>query len=372
MLDPYAVDLDACHGRQRRLLDVLLPLEVDLTLLTRRESVQWLTGAHVRPPFEPIAALTADGQVTLVLPEHQVSESAAADEVLGCDVAWHSTMRDDQRAASSAVLHAKWRRTPRRVACEFEAFTPNLLLTWNAALVEIDSILFELRRRKDADELRMLARANEANRAMYEHARRIVRPGLNELELYSELHSVAVAQLGESPTYFGQDFRFCHLGGPPRNRKAEAGELLILDLGVGFRGYYSDNARTIVVDGNPTAEQQRAWKVVADVFPIIEVMARPGVSCRHLYESVHLHLNAHKPWSFNHHLGHGVGLAAHEGPHLNPRWDDTLAEGDFIAVEPGIYDESLRAGVRLEQNYFIDPTGAKLLTDWPLEMTAST
>ncbi len=24
---------------------------------------------------------------------------------------------------------------------------------------------------------------------------------------------------------------------------------------------------------------------------------------------------------FIHHLGHGVGLAAHAAPHLNPRWD---------------------------------------------------
>ena len=70
------------------------------------------------------------------------------------------------------MLQAKLQRAPKRVACEFEAFSPQLFLGWNAPLVEIDAIMFELRRRKDADELRMLARANEANRAMYEHARR--------------------------------------------------------------------------------------------------------------------------------------------------------------------------------------------------------
>ena len=72
--------------------------------------------------------------------------------------------------------------------------------------------------------------------------------------------------------------------------------------------------------------------------------------------------------AFNHHLGHGVGLAPHEGPHLNPRWDDTLAEGDFIAVEPGVYHEELRAGIRLEQNYVVTQDGVQLMTDWPLEL----
>jgi len=371
MSDLFAVDVEACRGRQQRLLELIEPLETDLALLTRRESVQWLTGAHVRPPFEPIAAMTPEGHVTLVLPEQQAADASAADEIIGYENKWHSTMRDEQRAASSTLLLDKRRRAPKRVACEFEAFPPQLLLSWNAALVEIDSLLFDLRRRKDPDELRMLARANEANRAMYEYARHIVRPGLNELELYAELHSVAVQSLGEPPTYFGQDFRFCHGGGPPRNRVAEAGELLILDLGVGFRGYYSDNARTISVGGSPTAEQQEACKLVASALQLIQAEAQPGVSCRHLFALAHKHLNSRQPWTFNHHLGHGVGLAPHEGPHLNPRWDDVLTEGDFLAVEPGVYHENLRAGVRIEQNFLVTASGADLLTDWPLGLTAT-
>ena len=159
----------------------------------------------------------------------------AADYVVAYEGKWHSTMRDDQRAASSAIVLAKLKRVPKQVACEFEAFAPDMLLEWGVPLVQIDAIVFELRRHKDADELRMLEKANEANCAMYERARQIVRPGLNELELYAEMHNVAVKSLGEAPTYFGQDFRFCAGGGPPRDRVAQAGELLILDLGVGFR-----------------------------------------------------------------------------------------------------------------------------------------
>jgi Xaa-Pro aminopeptidase len=303
-----------------------------------------------------------------VVPERQSGEAAAADEVIGYEAKWHSTTRDQQRASSSAVLEAKRSPPPKRVACEFEAFAPHLLLGWNAPLVEIDAIVFELRRRKDADELRMLARANEANRAMYEHARRIVRPGINELDVYAELHGVAVRALGEPLTYFGQDFRSSARGGPPRDRAAQGGELMILDLGVGFRGYHSDNARTISVGGEPTAHQRRAWEALTAVFSLIEAEARPGTSCRQLFQTVEEQLNSHRPWTFNHHLGHGVGLASQEGPHLNPRWDDTLAEGDFIAVEPGLYHEELRAGIRLENNYRITADGAKLLTDWPLEL----
>jgi Xaa-Pro aminopeptidase len=366
-MDPYAVDLEACRSRQRRLLEAVEPLDVDLILLTRRESVQWLTGARIPEPFETVAAMNASGQVTLVLPDRQLEMAAAVDDRVGYEAKWHSTNRDEQRAASSEAIRPKIKK-PKRVACEFETFSPYLCLEWNVPLVELDGIMFDLRRCKDSDELRMLARANEANRAMYEHGRRIVRPGINELEIYSELQAVAVRTLGETLTYFGQDFRGGDKGGPPRNRQLEQGEIIILDLGVGFRGYYSDNARAIAVGGEPTAAQQRAWQAVTEVFDMLQATARPGVRCQDLCDAAHRHLNSFAPWSFNHHLGHGVGLAPHEGPHLNPRWDDKLAEGDFIAVEPGVYHEELRAGIRLEQNYLVTQDGVQLLTDWPLDL----
>jgi Xaa-Pro aminopeptidase len=337
-------------------------------LLTRRESVQWLTGARIPEPFETVAAMNSVGRVTLALPDRQLDTAAAVDERVGYEAKWHSTNRDEQRAASSEAIRPTIKK-PKRVACEFETFSPYLCLEWNVPLVEIDGIMFDLRRRKDADELRMLARANEANRAMYEHGRRIVRPGVNELEVYSELQAVAVRTLGETLTYFGQDFQGGTKGGPPRNRQIQHGEIMILDLGVGFRGYYSDNARAIAVGGEPTAAQRKAWQAVNEVFAMLQSTARPSVRCQDLYHAAHRHLNSFAPWSFNHHLGHGVGLAPHEGPHLNPRWDDTLAEGDFIAVEPGLYHEELRAGIRLEQNYVVTENGVQLLTDWPLELT---
>ena len=72
---------------------------------------------------------------------------------------------------------------------------------------------------------------------------------------------------------------------------------------------------------------------------------------------------------FNHHLGHGIGLFPHEGPHLNPFWNDTFEAGDVFTAEPGLYDENiLHAGMRLENNYLVTETGVELLSDFPLEL----
>lgn len=370
-MDAYAVNEEACRGRQRRLLAEMERLGVELAVLTSRESVQWLTGALIRPPFETLAAQTAGGKVSLVVPERQIQIAAAVDERVGYPAKLHSTNQDDQREASSEAFLPSLSQIPSLVAVEWASISPYLsrpIAGSGAELVNIGPSIFELRRRKDPDELAMMRRANEANEAMYARAREIIRPGVNELDVYCELQSVAVRTLGEPLTYFGQDFHCGARGGPPQNRAAQAGELYILDLGVGFRGYYSDNARTIAVDREPTAVQQRAWQAVADVFSLVEETVRPGTSCRELFETVQRQLDQFLPWIFNHHLGHGVGLAPQEGPHLNPNWDDTFAVGNFLAVEPGLYHEELRFGVRLEQNYVVTPKGVELLTPWPLAL----
>jgi Xaa-Pro dipeptidase len=364
--DLYGVDLGACRRRQQRLLAEMERAGLKLVLLTRRESVQWLTGIYLPPRFAPAAAIDISGQVILVLPSRQASLECAADEVVSYEEKWHSTLRDEQRAASNEVLLATLQRRTGRIGGEWSQLGPRLLAEFGGDVENVEPLMFRLRRRKQPDELRMLQRANDANRAMFSHAREIIEPGINELEVYNQLQAVAVRELGEALTYFGQDFRANARGGPPRNRQVQDGELYILDLGVGFRGYHSDNARTISVGGQPTDEQQLAWQRIVEVFPLIESSVRPGASCRSLFEEVQALLDRSAPWVFNHHLGHGVGLAPHEGPHLNPRWDDVFAEGDFFTAEPGLYHDSLQHGIRLEENYVVTADGVRRLTDYPL------
>jgi len=236
--DPYKIDKEGCQGRQQRLLGRMEELGLELVLLTRHESVQWLTGAYVGPLFASAAVLDSAGHVTLVLPSRKVSDAVSADEIVGYEEKWHSTIRDEQRAACDEVLLKTLSKRPQQVGGEWSCLGPRLLAEFGNDVVDIEPTIFRLRRRKNADELRMLNRANEANRAMYALAREIVQPGIHEIEVYNQLHAAAVSELGEPLTYFGQDFQCCARGGPPRDRMAQAGELYILDLGVGFRGYY--------------------------------------------------------------------------------------------------------------------------------------
>src|SRR6478752_7460387 len=270
-----------CRSRQKRLLEQMQKLQLDLVIVTQTQHVQWLCGPRFPWVMSPAATLRADGHLTLCAPKKPVLE-AAADEVVTYEAQWHSTLRNDQRQASSVELLKALsdKAGLKRVGVEFSSFTSHL-----AALpgerVDIEPTIYRLRRRKEPDVLARIKKAIAGTQKMYELARQIIEPGTTEIEVFNRLQSAAVEEFGEMIVpHTGNDYQCGARGGHPRNnRRAEDGELYILDLGPAFRGYFSDNARTIAVNRKPTDEQQTAWTYIMKVFKHVEAQAKPGRSC---------------------------------------------------------------------------------------------
>jgi Xaa-Pro aminopeptidase len=361
-----------CRGRQKRLLAQMQRLQLDLVIVTQTEHVQYFCGPRFPWVMSPAAALRSDGHMTLCAPKKPVLE-AAADEVVTYEAQWHSTLRNDQRQASSQALveALSARKAPKRIGVEFSSFSLHFQ-GLSGERVDIEPAIYQLRRRKDPDELARLRKAIAACGKMYALARKIIEPGIDELDVFNRLQTAAVDEIGEKMSDHpdGNDFACGARGGPPHaGRKAESGELYILDLGPACRGYFADTCRAFAVNRKPTDEQQTAWTYIMKVFEHLKKTVKPGKSCQELYHEVQEMLSEAPIGVFNHHLGHGIGLFPHEGPHLNPFWNDTFEVGDVFTAEPGLYDEKvLKAGMRLENNYLVTETGVELLSDFPLEL----
>src|SRR5438128_958186 len=134
-----------CRNRQRRVLELMRRERLDLVIVARHEHVQWLAGPRFHFSFEPAAALASDGHVTLVAPA-VTHKDVAADEVLAYPSNQFSTLRNDQRQASSEVLLAALakRARPRRVGVEFSSFSPHLSTRLDVELVDIEPELYRL------------------------------------------------------------------------------------------------------------------------------------------------------------------------------------------------------------------------------------
>ena len=139
------------------------------------------------------------------------------------------------------------------------------------------------------------------------------------------------------------------------------GDFVMVEMGVMADGYWSDLTRTVVA-GIPDAGQREMLDAVGDAQAAAIAAVRPGVSARSVDRAARELIEARGLGRhFFHNLGHGTGLAYHDGgPFLSPESDTILREGMIHSCEPGVYIEG-RGGVRQEVDVLVTATGSRVL-----------
>ncbi len=353
---PDGLTLAGCATRQNRLREKMRALELDAALLLDPRHVYYF-GGHWEYSRLPVALLIEQDEATLVL--SSAEQYSCAAKIVTYEAARLATLVDDLNGAVLRPLENKLSKIE-HLGCD------GVLL--RQGTYDLRPTLWQMRRAKDKDEIALIRRAVAACEAAYARAREVLQPDVSEIEIYAQMLATATMAAGERIGPMGNDFQSGSPGGPPRNRVVQSGELMPLDVSIVVRGYHCDLCRTFAVNGNPTKRQRVAHEAVLGALEYVEETARAGVSCRALYRNVFERLDGLNDWRFSHHLGHGIGLSPHEAPRLNPNWDDTLQVGDVFTVEPGLYGEELRAGIRIEHNYCVRENGLERLSQYPTEL----
>jgi Xaa-Pro aminopeptidase len=150
----------------------------------------------------------------------------------------------------------------------------------------------------------------------------------------------------------------------PTSRRIGAGDLVVLDFGALVDGYHSDMTRTFSV-GDPSPTQARMLEVVAASQAAGVAAVRPGVACADV-DRVCRDVIAEAGWAdaFLHGTGHGVGLDIHEEPRVSSTSTGTLAAGQVVTVEPGVYLPD-HGGVRVEDTVVVTTDACRPLTHAP-------
>jgi Xaa-Pro dipeptidase len=359
------LDVSKSRARQQRLLNVMRERQLDAAVVGLPRHVYYFSAAMPHWLQAGAVVLLADGRSTLIC--GNVPSEAAADDVVPFEATFMGTQRQEQPAVVAEKV-VEQLRSSKRIGIDSSAVGAQLAM--RMSIEAIDESLWQMRRVKDADELALMEKAVKCASAMYRRAREVIRPGVGEVEVFVEVQAAAVREAGEPMTaLLGNDYVSGRGGGPPKcDRKAEAGEIFILDVGPCYRGYFGDVCRGFSVDGKPSEAQLAAANALRTALQMVERRAKPGVRCREIYDEVNDFLSVYPGAKFGHHLGHGVGLQPHEFPHLNPKWDDVLMEGEVFTAEPGLYSAELRGGLRIENEYVVTKDGVRNLLDTPVEL----
>jgi len=219
--------------------------------------------------------------------------------------------------------------------------------------------------------LNELLRALEVNKAVYDAVRDYIRTGVSEQDIYELTKTVVDDMLSDVPHEFIGDFvggkRCSLIGGDPTDYKLSSGDGFILDLSVRCANTWSDTCRTFFL-GEPTREIKKAYDAVLKIQSFGASFVKPGICAEDIKTNAEILLEDMGYGSMMpHHMGHIIGTK----PYMTPAFDighkDTVQEGAFFTLEPGLYvDESW--GIRVENDYMLQSDGAKLLFDYPTKI----
>jgi len=233
--------------------------------------------------------------------------------------------------------------------------------------VPTKGVVEKLRLRKTPEEVERIRKAQALAEEALAHVLPLLRPGVEEREIALEVEFF-LKRRGAEGAAFPPIVASGERGALPHARASEkrlkAGELVTLDLGARLEGYHSDMTRTFAL-GRPKEELRRAYKAVEEALEAALAALAPGKTGKEVDAVARKALEAHGlDRYFVHSLGHGVGLAVHEGPSLSPYGEEVLEPGMVVTVEPGVYLPGL-GGVRLEELVLLTESGVELLSRFP-------
>ena len=347
---------------------------LDAVILNPGPTLTYLTGLRFHLMERPVVLLLAkDQDPAIVLPELELQKVASLPYKMQVfpypenPSEWDGAFR---RAAQALGLDRKRIGVdPRQLRLlEFryvKAGAPK------ADYPDAGDVLAGLRRSKDKDEVEAMRRAVQIAQAALEATIPLIKIGMTEKELSSEL----VMQLLKHGSDSELPFAPIVSGGPnsanphasPTDRKLQAGDLLVVDWGAAWDGYISDLTRTFAV-GELDGEYRKIHETVQEANAAGRAAARPGIPCADVDKAARdvIEKSGYGKY-FTHRTGHGIGMESHEEPYIRGDNRQLLEPGMAFTVEPGIYLPD-RNGVRIEDNVVITETGVDVLSDMPREI----
>lgn len=358
---------------------------LDAALLWKDENVRYLTGLRAQiiagkssilngcllPAEGPLVLLTSGGEaqrVPIVMPWIEEVRIVPIMEAKGLvRGAVETTIAPLLRqrgldAASIGLDEMAW--------CQMEALREFLpAVRWGDG----DAAMQAARLIKMPEEIALMEEAAAIGEAVTASAIDAIRPGVRETDVVAEaMHTLF--RLGGEMAHVTTPFVASgeHMAPPnriPSDKIIREGDLVFIDIGAQWSGYFGDLGRTVIC-GKPSRRQQEVYTAVHESLAAATAALKAGNTNDDVARAVRQVAGKHG-FADNFitlFIGHGVGMGSNEPPYIGEDLAGAetvvLQEGMTFAVEPLIWVPGVRggAGVRLEDTILVTAEGGRALT----------
>jgi Xaa-Pro aminopeptidase len=239
------------------------------------------------------------------------------------------------------------------------------------------TIMKELRAVKTKEEVQVIQKAIDITEVAFRRLLQFIQPGVKEYEIEAEIYHSFLSQRATGVAYHsiiasGDNARTLHY--TSNNNVCKEGELILMDFGAEYGGYCADLTRTVPVNGKFTKRQKEVYNACLHLHDYAKSILKPGISILNYTEKVGEQASkqflkigllsksdlknedaenrAYRKYLY-HGISHHLGLDVHDlGTRTAP-----ISAGMVFTVEPGIYIQEEKMGVRIENNIWITKTG---------------
>lgn len=238
-------------------------------------------------------------------------------------------------------------------------------------------IMRELRAIKSPHEVEILQKAIDITEKTFRRLLKFIKPGVWENEIEAEIYHEFMMNRSTGPAYgsiiaSGDNARTLHY--VANNQQSKDGDLILMDFGAEYGGYCADLTRTVPANGKFSKRQKEVYNACLHLHDYAKGLLKPGITIVKYTEMVGD--EASKTFqkigliskadvknetpdnrAFRKYLYHGIshhlGIDVHDlGTKTEP-----IKAGMVFTVEPGIYIEEEKMGVRIENNVWITKSG---------------
>lgn len=231
-------------------------------------------------------------------------------------------------------------------------------------IADVTGLVQNLRMVKSAAEIEKLQHICAIGSATFDRVPEIISEGMPLDQAFRDFKREALSLGADDTPYVvggaGQG-GYVDVISPPSSRPLQIGDILMLDTGCTWDGYFCDFDRNWAI-GAATDDAKRAYDVLWRATEAGLEAARPGNTCRDLFNAMAAVIaEIDDSGGDIGRLGHGLGMQLTEQP-SHAAFDETvLTENMVLTLEPSLsYGDGLM--MVHEENIVADSTGGSLLT----------
>lgn len=335
---------------------------IECLVLAPSTDLQYMTGFNGISLERPIFLMLTEKEALFLAPEfdlHGLSEELK--ETLHC-IGWREDEDPYQKAKEYAGNDKIRAAAGNRMSAEMFFHLQKTFPCWEWGLG--DQIMRPLRRKKTEYEYQCLKKAQTLSGRAFEKLLKEGLSGKTEKDAAVRLAELLKAEGLEVSGYplvaAGENSAVVHHGAGDTLMKR--GDVVVIDFGGCYEGYYSDITRTVVIGEEPEGFKE-LYTIVRQANEAAYEAARPGITAEELDRTARevIEKSGYGMY-FTHRLGHGIGRDIHEPPYIVEGNQERLEKGNTFSDEPGIYIPG-RFGIRLEDVLFLKEDRAECLTE---------